>query len=203
MKRSHVWFIVSACLVAACSEGGAPPSARSQQPIVDPATGDDTGSTEAPPGSSQVDGIDWAAARAHRPFDAGIMRPEERAEIDSVTLPVLLPNDPALLASANVTSGPDWYAASMRGDGVRVMVHGTNRSVSQPSLANDVPPDRRPAPGEATVSRMDGIVHAAFVQFGAAYTVDVECEPPTDARCTDDAYVNGLLERFGFAGGRP
>ena len=64
-------------------------------------------------------------------------------------------------------------------------------------------------PGEALirdrflVTRTHGVVSLSFVDFGVAYSVDVECaRPEDDARCTNNDYVLTLAESLAVLGGK-
>ncbi len=140
--------------------------------------------------------VDWEAARA-----APRLAPPARLAqaLDAVPMPVLLPDDAALLESARLTSGRGWYAVAMRaGGGADVYLKGSTRARPRPADVAAAPQ------GPPRVMRSEGIARVSFARFGVEYRLDVGCEKPmTDPRCTEDAYLLGLLSRLLVAGGRP
>lgn len=121
---------------------------------------------------------------------------EARARIAAVKMPALLPRRPDLLAGVVVTSGPGWYAASMRGDGIHVSIHGFARAHARPELLKEL----RTA-GSPRVEIVDGIVSVSFERYGVGYTLDVECAQV--ARCADAALALDLFGDLVVAGGAP
>jgi len=129
---------------------------------------------------------------------------EARRAVEASRLPILLPEDPSLLASAIVTSGAHFIAWSAEGDDVHVSLQGTDfrwRVGTEPA----------PLPGTdqvrgriAVVSENEGIQTATWDEDGVAWALDVECaEVYDDARCTEQSYVRALAETLqGFGGAR-
>lgn len=157
-----------------------------------------------PAGTTEVARIDWSDASTRPRVDTAPLSAEARAVVAASTVPVLLPRDPALLRGAVLTRGDTWYAASLHPEGHHVTVLGRALAVHQPTLEESVPEAARRRPGETSLTRVDGIVTVTFDAFGAAYTVNVECDAPaTDARCTGDDYANALVRDLGVAGGAP
>lgn len=129
---------------------------------------------------------------------------EARRSIGASRLPILLPEDPALLASTIVTSGAHFVAWSAEGDGLHISLHGTDYRWR-------VGTDAAPPPGTdqvrgrlAVVSENEGIQTATWDEDGLAWALDVECEQVyDDARCTEQSYVRALAETLqGFGGAR-
>lgn len=123
-----------------------------------------------------------------------------RAEVDRAPVPVLVVNDPKQLASTVVTTGPHWYATSVRDGGLTVALHGTRLA----HVHADIPPaqGRSAVRGQpAFVTENEGIVSASWVENGMAYALDVECFDRADARCHGESFVLGLAARLVFVGG--
>jgi hypothetical protein len=217
--RLSVLVFFAWSLALACTDAPAEEVEGSQGAQVAPTAGEEGAPAEAPtdteaerraklahrePGSTEEAEIDWSDAATHPRADVSTLSAEARAAIAGVTLPVLLPRDAALLAGAVITRGPTWYAASLHPSGHHVSIHGTKLEVHHPALVDSIPEERRPRPGQTTLSRTHGIVSVAFQAFGASYTLDVECDAPeSDVRCTEDAYALALVEGLGVAGGAP
>ena len=193
-------------VIASCGDSGRAPAGGAQEALAAPseetARERQAKREHREPGAVEIAAIDWARAASMPRVEPSALPAQSLEAIERATLPVLVPRDEALLASATVTAGPAWYAIALRGDGHHVSIHGTKQMVHQPSLAADVPPERRRAPGETSITRTHGIVTVSFEAFGASYTIDVECDRPMDdARCTEDAYALSIHEGLGLAGG--
>lgn len=124
--------------------------------------------------------------------------------LQSSRLPILLPRDPALLASAIVTAGPSFTALSAQGEGFSVSIAGTDR---RHEIAEETPP---PDPTDqvrgqpATFTVNDGIRTVTWDEASVAWAVDVECfDVESDARCTSDDYLRSLAESLELVGGGP
>jgi hypothetical protein len=187
--RALVSFGLASCLlVAACANGPADRTRRpdEKQVLGQPAAGP----------TPVVQKIDWSAVKQHPRLPAELKdRVPER--IRELPLPVLLPPHQRWLAEARLTSGPRWYAASLRLDRHSVYVSGNGVALRVPAL----PP--RSMPG-LRVSSSEGILGATWQQFGATYLVNVECDDPLrDPRCTDQGYVRRLVQSLVVVGGAP
>jgi hypothetical protein len=119
-----------------------------------------------------------------------------RSQLAAVKMPALLPRRPDLLGGVVVTSGPGWYAASMRADGVHVSIHGFARAHARPELLKEL----RVA-GSPRVEVVDGIVSVSFERYGVGYTLDVECARV--ARCADASLALSIFRDLVVAGGAP
>jgi hypothetical protein len=135
-----------------------------------------------------------AHAAAAQPVAVSSMPALAQAALRDIELPVLLPTEPALLASVVVTRGSGWYGAAMRQGDVGVYVHGSNVVAPVPKMA--------PQPeAEVRIERSEAMVAASLRRFGAAYRIEVSCAAPAqDARCNRDDYVLALVSGLGLAG---
>lgn len=114
---------------------------------------------------------------------------EARATADASPLPLVLPADDALLASAVVTSGDGWIAASMQADGLHIAVHGLALAVEHPGLLAEV----GGAFDEVRVAHSHAIWTVSFEAHGMAWALDVECATgPQDDRCTSPSAARAL-----------
>ncbi len=150
---------------------------------------------------SQVGDVDWDDARSHRRISSDRLSEEAAMSVERSSVPVLLPDDDALLEGVHITVGDDWYAASMSNEDHTVLFNGTRRFHQMPgSGGKKEEVDRRPA--EYSISRTHGIVTMTFEDFGVAYSVDVECKMPLEnPLCTEDDYVISLVEGAGVVEG--
>jgi hypothetical protein len=106
---------------------------------------------------------------------------------------VLLPDDPWLLATAQVVTGPTWYTAFMEADSFSVYVASNGKAISLQDLPIPIGM-RRPSEFQVEITRVHEIVTATFVAWGSAYDVDIECLGGTDNPfCGDDAMVMEIL----------
>jgi hypothetical protein len=161
------------------------------------------------PGSTALP-IDWISARRSagtydnadklvglRPFIAA-----NRADIDSLRLPVLLFADAGLNGQLRIFAHGDFYSLSSIGGGVAVTLTGYGRAYPLPASADT----QLPSGGLRSRMPTDGLVIEAgeagldvdFNRFGAAYSLSIQCdEPEGDKRCSDQTYVRGLVDRMG------
>jgi hypothetical protein len=110
----------------------------------------------------------------------------DRAALDQVALPVLLPG-PALLAKAKLISFPDYYAIVAVDGGAQVELTGTNSFVAvKPGTLGPLLEKN----GQPTVIRtVDGQM-LSFMRYGVLYTVEVTCDRAfSDPRCVKPDYV--------------
>lgn len=145
--------------------------------------------------------VDWAEASGHAKVALGALTQTQIDAISASTVPVLLPNLPAAISSAFVTTGDLWYGADMTVDGAHLFIFGS-RGEFPNQLKLSAEEEARLS--NFTVYRTHQIVTLSFVMYGAAYRLDVECDKPMDdPRCTHDDYVLGLAEGLVLAGGHP
>lgn len=161
---------------------------------------------QARPTAPALQPIDQVAAAAHAPLEAwtavpaaGRARLLELAQRDG-SPPLLLPERPDLLETAQVVIGPHWYTVSMKGQDFGVVVSGNSASIYVPGMA--VAPEAAAAPEAPRITRVHDIVTLSFAAWGAAYDMDIEClggvEHPL---CGDDLLAFDLLATLRHIGG--
>ncbi len=139
--------------------------------------------------------VDWDAANQHPRLDPGQLSTPQKDKVNEAPVPVLLPDQPKLLGSAQLTTGPSWYAASMKEDDASVYVSGNAKVVRIPGAEPYEPPTL--GEGTLTVNRSEGIVEINFKAFGIYYDFSVECyDHENDPRCTDDHYALQLVNEL-------
>jgi hypothetical protein len=145
---------------------------------------------------TQVADIDWEAVEREVAMDVAL-EPDERETLRRARVPVLLPDNDALIETATFTSKDDWYAAAMEGDGVSVYVSGTRLEFVHPSI------DARRFAGQGPrITRNELIMTMAFERWGAAYVIEVECARPSeDSRCEQEGFIRELGRSMGLVGG--
>lgn len=129
----------------------------------------------------------------------GALGAEARAKVSRAPVPVLVPRGDDLVAASLVVE-PEFYAFSHRRDGLTVAVQATRREHRHEGVG----PIRGDRPLRGTmgfVTENEGIRSASWRENGVAYSVDLECETPTDARCADDTLVTSIVEGLSFVGG--
>lgn len=141
------------------------------------------------------------APTRYRPALRDVLRPEARRALDESTVALLVPNDPGLVATAVVTSGRHWAAASIaRGDHT-ITVHASRAAPAPP------PPPRPPRRGQrpeepavearirgvpATLRGGDGQRVATWEERGVTYVLDVACTRADDPRCGTERFLRDL-----------
>lgn len=136
---------------------------------------------------------DWEAAALAERLSPERVSEDVRKQAEASPVPVLVPDDDALLATLQLTTGPTWYGAAMRGDDFSVVIHGTNAQHSLPGGGLKEKPD--PHAGRPVLSRTHAIVNVAFQAYGVAYSLDIDCQDPmNNPRCAEDAFAWELVE---------
>ena len=172
--------------------------------------------TPAPTDGSRPLAIDWPAAAAaqnsrlavrSRTVNAAFVT-ANRARIDTVQIPVLLPGDPDLAAGLRffpqgldyvVSSNPPGMGFTLMGTGrAYPLGEGTSGALGKGGLASRIPADGIVIriPGKSGRQDGDGLT-ASFNRFGAAYTIMLDCDDHNhDPRCIYEAYVRGVIYRL-------
>ena len=130
------------------------------------------------------------------------MPAKARDQVAAAPVPVLAPAEPQLLEQAKVTIGNGYYSLSSATNGVTLVIQGTPLSQDTGTLAG--------APVSPTIvgnrrvfaTANEGIRSATWVERGVAYSLDVECNNPSDRRCASDEYVLSLVSKLALLGGR-
>lgn len=144
--------------------------------------------------------VDWAEASGFTRIDAAHLPDGEREKLDVIRVPVLVPDDPAVVRTAMITEHENWYAAAMEVDGADVYIRGTRNAFEVPGM--DIPEAARKSAENYTLTRTHQIVTVSWRSFGVSYSLDVECaKPMDDPRCTQDEYALGLAEKLAVIGG--
>lgn len=143
-----------------------------------------------------------APSARYRPALRDVLRPEARRALDESTVALLVPNDPGLVATAVVTSGRHWAAASIaRGDHT-ITVHASRATPAPPPPPTR--PTRRPQrPEEPAVEARIRGVHATlrggggqrvatWEERGVTYVLDVACTRADDPRCGTERFLRDL-----------
>jgi hypothetical protein len=161
------------------------------------------------PGQSQPLPVDRAAAarQANSPANGRGRGVDSKfisanaAAINSVQIPVLLPGEPDLAAQLRIFPNGPFYTVSSKSNGMAFVLTGSGRAFPLPpgaakglpggSLAGRIPPDG------IIVDGSEAGMNASFNRFGAAYSISLECaSPQTDPRCTDPAFIRGVIGRL-------
>ncbi len=120
--------------------------------------------------------------------------------VQEAPFPVLLPKRKNLLSVAGVSVKPTWLTASMRADGVTVVVTASTAARVVPG----VPETKGNTALRQTlgfVTQNEGIWGASWIENGVAYSLEVECDAADNPRCKDDLFVKDLANELVFVGG--
>ena len=130
-----------------------------------------------------LEDVDWDEAAVHERADVALMPLVARELLPEVSVPVLLPSNHELLASAYVARGEHWYTAQLDAEGFSVSIFGTRLARSLPSSPTPTSVISEDAP---LITRSEGIPSISFRRFGVAYRLELECvQGPEDPRCSD------------------
>jgi hypothetical protein len=163
----------------------------------------------ADPGAPQALPVNWAVAgryaqagsgqRGNR-FTASFVA-RNRAAIDSLSVPVLLPSDPDLAAGLRLFPHGDFYTISANVNGMSFVMTGHSKAYPLPpgvarGLGKGGLAGRIPADGIVIEGNESGL-DADFSRFGAVYSIALDCaNRGADVRCGSEAYVRGVIARM-------
>ena len=124
-----------------------------------------------------------------------------KAAIDVVSIPVLLPGEPDLAAGLRFFPNGAFYAVSSSYNGMSFVLTGAGRAFPlSPATARNLPTgdlsSRIPADG-IVIEQAEAGIDAGFTRYGAAYSINLECAQKTaDPRCANAAYIRGVISRL-------
>jgi len=125
---------------------------------------------------------------------------QARQAVDQAPVPVMVPAGREWLARARVIARQHWVAVSSANDGVTISIQGNRLAHRYPQI----PPARgnrqiRGWPG--FITQQDHIWSLSWLEHGVAYTLDLECASPEDARCADERHALELAAGLAYVGG--
>jgi hypothetical protein len=120
-------------------------------------------------------------------------------DIDRSDVPVLVP--PRVATGGRVMIGDGWYAFAGQGDAYTVSVQGSARARVYPHI-RAAQPDWIVRDQGAYLTRNEGIWSVSFIENGAAYAIEIECDEPFAGPCMDESFVVELAESLVYVGGK-
>ncbi len=124
---------------------------------------------------------------------------EIRALVARSPVPVLAPKELVLASPSLVVEG-EYFALTGRASGAMVSLQGT-RAAHRYEGVEPVSGNRALRASKGFVSINEGIRTASWIENGAAYSVDVECESTRDARCRSDEFLLSVVNQLTYVGG--
>ena len=153
--------------------------------------------TVAWPAASSID--DRALSSLSGSVEGATRDREIRALVSRSPVPVLAPKDLRLTSPTLVVEG-EYFALTGRADGATISLQGTRAAHRyegvDPATGNR---DLRGVRGFVSVN--EGIRTASWIENGAAYSVDVECNDARDQRCKSDEFLLSVVAQLTFVGG--
>lgn len=144
--------------------------------------------------------VTWPAAKVDARAFAALGDPTRAKELASRSpVPVLAPTSVTFERPTFVV-GAEFYALTGRVAGATIAIQGTRAA----RRYDDVPPiagDRHLRGQRGFVSLNESIRTTSWLENGVAYSVDIECADPTDARCAEETFALDVVEHLAFAGG--
>ena len=140
--------------------------------------------------------VDWNAACQYPRLELNRLSGKQRQAAQNSSVPVLLPDQGALLRSALIITGPSWYAASMAEDQATIVISGNAKVIRIPEIPE--PPELgdpalKPSAGETGLE-------VNFRAFGIYYDISVECHDVNkDPHCTDSHFLMQLVDSLKLA----
>jgi hypothetical protein len=202
--RAGKLFSIVALLMACCS-----PASWSQRSDPAPSTRQlDVQWPNVNEGKSNLESIQ--RKQQAQPGIRGLGTADQRkqlnpADLAAVKIPIMLPEKIFEFDSLvfRPGKGGNHYFANAKMPGLTVLIFGS-RVVSEPPEQS---PSRRsfvaPQTSAYTVSRTENGYRLGMTRYGVPYTISIECEKRTDARCGNDQYIRSLADSMTFVGGQP
>jgi len=146
----------------------------------------------------------WPAAATIDHATRERLTPRARAAVDRSPVPVLVPADPAWLASVAVFTSDAGYALAAH-DGELGLTLQASRIATLIAGVGHVRGNHRLRGVDGFISANDGIRTAAWIEHGVAYSLDLECHDPDGPGCSDAALRTAVLGlvHVGGIGGAP
>lgn len=116
-------------------------------------------------------------------------------------VPVLLPPRKEWLAAAGIATKPTWTTASMRADGLTIVVTASRAARVVPGVKPHEGNVKVRGDSSGFVTQNEGIWAASWVESHIAYSVEVECDQGGDPRCADGSFALGVAKELVFVGG--
>ena len=144
--------------------------------------------------------VDWETARRHTPLEPGLLSESQQSTVDSIDVPVLLPNNSQILKSMILTSGKHRYGASMDDGNTDIFIRASAKRLDMPELFDSVAPLY--GDHQRGAQQIEGIMELDFEAFGIVYSMSVECSDwQNDPRCTEKEYILEIADELVMAGG--
>jgi len=121
-----------------------------------------------------------------------------REAIGRAPVPVLVPADHP---DAQVFTGETWVAVSAHGEGYTIHVQGSAQARVYPHIGA-FDPTHPLRTDDGFVTRNEGVWSFSWIEHGAAYSAEIECDARVVAWCDDEAAVTKMVDAFVLAGGR-
>ncbi len=186
-----VWMAAIVAAVPSCADRPSAPN------------GSATPSPEAdavPAHEVVVQPIVWPPPAAVDVAARSALPPAARAAVERATVPVLVVNRPEALPRTTIMAKPLWVASSTGFDGVTISL-GATRAAHRYRHISPVQGRASVRGKPAFVTQNAGIWSAAWLESGAAYTLEVECGTRPDPRCDDDRFLLELAAKLSYVGG--
>lgn len=124
-----------------------------------------------------------------------------RETLDRSPVPVLAPAEASSGPGDAVTAsvGPTWYALTVHGEGYLLHTHGSAEARVHPHVRVTEPTHPMRTDG-GFLTRNEEIWSASWIEHGAAYSFEIECDRRVVAWCDDEAEVLRRVEALSYVG---
>jgi hypothetical protein len=148
-------------------------------------------------GEAKLQLAQWRAVQIDSVARASL-RVGSRTIADRAPVPVLVPR--SLAAKAMVMSEGHWAAVHIGHEGLTISIQASDLAF----IHQEVPPlqgNKMVRGAQALVTENEGIWSASWHEHGVAFTMEVECARPDEARCADDSTLLALTSELAAVGG--
>lgn len=178
-----------------CDADSAAPAAPSAAPLEQPSPAKPAGDRVP-----VVKAVEWPSPARMDGTARQALTDAARRAVDRSPVPVLVPATRPWLERATVICKPDWYSLSATHDELSVVLRASRLAYRYPDI-QPMQGDQRVRGLPAFVSGNDRVRRTSWTEFGVAYSLELLCSLPGDARCADETLLRDMAAALVYVGG--
>jgi hypothetical protein len=196
--------VVAIAIAAALGSCDAPPPEPSREPVARGAEGPSDLATPRSKKGAVIGGetvaraIAWPSSNEIDTVTRDALDGRSRAALDRAALPVLVPPDAA--GRGTLVVGESWFSFATRGDAYTVNVSGSARARLHHHVRRADPTHEIRGEG-GFIGLNEGIWSLSWIENGAAYSLDLECDDPRADACADPNEALRIAQSLVYVGG--
>jgi len=145
--------------------------------------------------------VEWPADDKRDLAAYEVLDGPSRASVDTAPVPILIPAATVELDERRVMHGPEWAAFWGKKGELTISLHASRMSRVLPGVKSK-PGTHTVREREGFITRNEGIWSASWIEYGVAYSLELECAPPDAPPCANDSTLVSLADGLAYVGGR-